>query len=361
MLSIANMPNQIDIGFIGETKFRKIEINMAKWLEEMPDGVPSIVHIRPGETAADAYIAATTFENGILTWTISAGDLGTVEGVGTAQIWLEEEENDSIVKRGKSILVATMIHGAINDASEVVPAAQEAWMEQMTALKTQTVKAAEVALHGPYVDEDTGNWMIWDEDDEEYIDTGIHAQGPIGVKSLAFTLDTVTNVSGSYEHATLNDAVTATMKPIVIEVSNPNIFLDFITVTCENGSITLSCPSVEGTSTVIVVVEEIAQSPYEPYVTSEEFAVLNGRIGLLANLVTENKSNIVSAINELAGRHQIPSGGSAGDLLCKSTNADYAVTWVTPATSAEADNTRPITAAAVYAEIGNVNSLLATI
>lgn len=57
----------------------------------------------------------------------------------------------------------------------------------------------------------------------------------------------------------------------------------------------------------------------------------------------------------------IPPGGSIGDLLIKSTNVDYAMEWVSPATSVEQDNTRPITAAAVYTEVGNINALLATI
>ena len=57
----------------------------------------------------------------------------------------------------------------------------------------------------------------------------------------------------------------------------------------------------------------------------------------------------------------IPAGGSVGDLLVKSTNADYTMQWVSPATSVEEDNTRPITAAAVYTEVGNINALLATI
>ena len=45
----------------------------------------------------------------------------------------------------------------------------------------------------------------------------------------------------------------------------------------------------------------------------------------------------------------------------KRSNGDYDAEWVTPATSAEQDNTRPITAGAVYTEIGNINALLATI
>lgn len=56
-----------------------------------------------------------------------------------------------------------------------------------------------------------------------------------------------------------------------------------------------------------------------------------------------------------------PEGGEVGDVLMKVTEADDGVGWVTPANNAEEDNTRPITAAAVYMEIGNINALLATI
>ena len=65
--------------------------------------------------------------------------------------------------------------------------------------------------------------------------------------------------------------------------------------------------------------------------------------------------------NQTVIEASFPPGGYAGDLLAKRTNADYEVEWITPATSAEQDNTRPITAAAVYTEIGNINALLATI
>lgn len=57
----------------------------------------------------------------------------------------------------------------------------------------------------------------------------------------------------------------------------------------------------------------------------------------------------------------LPRGGDTGDLLAKKSGVDYAVEWITPANAAEQDNTRPITAAAVYTEIGNINALLATI
>lgn len=57
----------------------------------------------------------------------------------------------------------------------------------------------------------------------------------------------------------------------------------------------------------------------------------------------------------------LPPGGLQGDLLAKRTSADFDAEWITPANSPEADNTKPITAAAVYREIGNINALLATI
>lgn len=191
--NIANMPSTIDIGFVGEKRFRKVEIDMSKWLEEMPDGVPSIVHIRPGETKADAYIAVTTLEDNILTWQIMDSDLGASEGTGMAQIWLEEEANSSIYKRGKSILVATQIHGSINEASSTVPSSQTAFLEQVTSLKTQAVNAktaaeaaqaaAETALtHAPYIDDTTHTWMVWDATTGAYVDTEVDAGGIKGDK-----------------------------------------------------------------------------------------------------------------------------------------------------------------------------------
>ena len=53
-----------------------------------------------------------------------------------------------------------------------------------------------------------------------------------------------------------------------------------------------------------------------------------------------------------------PSGGLLGDLLGMT---EEGVGWITPANAVEQDNTRPITAAAVYTEVGNIQALLAII
>ncbi len=78
--------------------------------------------------------------------------------------------------------------------------------------------------------------------------------------------------------------------------------------------------------------------------------------------VTQGTVNVMSeAQNVIIHTDGVPTGGNQGDLLAKRTNSDYDVEWITPANAAEQDNTRPITAAAVYTEIGNINALLATI
>jgi hypothetical protein len=141
MYEITNMPSSVEIGYTGEQSFRTIQIDLTKWMEIMPDGVPSIVHIRPGESNDDAYIAATTFEDNILTWTVQSSDLGNTEGVGSAQVWLEESENDTLNKRGMSVLFATLIRHSVASDDPTVPAAQVPWMQQMTLLKTETVAA----------------------------------------------------------------------------------------------------------------------------------------------------------------------------------------------------------------------------
>lgn len=59
---------------------------------------------------------------------------------------------------------------------------------------------------------------------------------------------------------------------------------------------------------------------------------------------------------------KVPSDGNRGDILTKKNDGGTPeLEWVTPADHPEADNTRPITAAAVYLEIGNINALLGTI
>lgn len=88
------------------------------------------------------------------------------------------------------------------------------------------------------------------------------------------------------------------------------------------------------------------------------FDRLRAEIGDLADLTTGAKTNLVAAINEAARtgggtKYQIGSGL----ILDAKTNT----LAVDTADAVERDNTKPITSAGVYLEIGNINALLATI
>lgn len=211
LYNITQLPKNLNIGYIGETQFRTFAFDLNPWLEIIPDGVGSIVHIRPGETKDDAYICATTWQDGILSWTVNAGDLGATEGYGLLQIWLVGSGPE---RRGKSAILQTIIQDSVNSASSDVPSAQQAWMEQMTSLKTETVTAAGTAsaaktdaetardaaqesateasgseasarssataaassaAHFPRIR--NGNWEVWDGATETWVDTGIAATG----------------------------------------------------------------------------------------------------------------------------------------------------------------------------------------
>ena len=190
MYDVMHMPGVIEIGYVGETNFRPIAFDLRPWLEDVPDGVGSLVHIRPGETAAEAYIAATTFNDGILVWVPTEADLGTVEGYGQLQVWLEETQSATVLKRGKSARVQTYVKESVNEASSDIPDPQVAWMEQMTSLRTQTVNAAAAAETAkeaaedaievwPRIDENN-HWIIWDPTVQDWYDTGVAAKGEKG-------------------------------------------------------------------------------------------------------------------------------------------------------------------------------------
>ena len=90
------------------------------------------------------------------------------------------------------------------------------------------------------------------------------------------------------------------------------------------------------------------------------WAQMQSQIGDLDELQTYNKGNLVDAINEARS-----SGGSGGGgyTIGDGLKLDAATNTLSVDTAAavEKDNTKPVTSAAVYTEVGNINALLATI
>ena len=90
------------------------------------------------------------------------------------------------------------------------------------------------------------------------------------------------------------------------------------------------------------------------------WAQLQNQIGDLEDLKTYNKGNLVDAINEARSAGGSGGGGyTIGDGL--KLDAATNTLSVDTAAAVEKDNTKPVTSAAVYTEVGNINALLATI
>lgn len=90
------------------------------------------------------------------------------------------------------------------------------------------------------------------------------------------------------------------------------------------------------------------------------WAQLQNQIGDLDELKTYNKGNLVDAINEARSSGGSGGGGyTIGDGL--KLDATTNTLSVDTAEAVEKDNTKPVTSAAVYTEVGNINALLATI
>lgn len=91
------------------------------------------------------------------------------------------------------------------------------------------------------------------------------------------------------------------------------------------------------------------------------WAQLQNQIGDLDDLQTYNKGNLVDAINE--ARNSGGGSGGGGYTIGDGLKLDAATNTlsVDTADAVEEDNTKPVTSAAVYTEVGNINALLATI
>ena len=89
------------------------------------------------------------------------------------------------------------------------------------------------------------------------------------------------------------------------------------------------------------------------------FDRLRSEIGNLDDLATEDKSTIVAAINEAARS----GGGGTKYQIGNGLKLDVKTNTlaVDTADAVERDNAKPITSAAVYAVVGNINALLATL
>lgn len=99
---------------------------------------------------------------------------------------------------------------------------------------------------------------------------------PTALGAKIITVETtVTNISGSYTTTVNDERITVAMKAINIEIEHPEVFNANISVTCNNGSVTITCANVSGESDITLSILKVADDPTA--VTSTEFDILDNR------------------------------------------------------------------------------------
>ena len=99
---------------------------------------------------------------------------------------------------------------------------------------------------------------------------------PTALGAKIITVETtVTNVSGAYTTTVNDERITVAMKAIDIEIEHPEVFNANISVTCNNGSVTITCADVSGESDITLSILKVADDPTA--VTSSEFDILDNK------------------------------------------------------------------------------------
>lgn len=137
MLFIDEM-SRIDLGITGEQN-NVIRIDVSDWLAKEPDGVFEIMAIRPGEE--QAYIAVTALVDGVLEWTVTAGDVGISGRYGKADIRMYAGGR---IK--KSRVMPTYVDATLpGTTQETPPEAMQGWADQVAGYKREAAASAAAA------------------------------------------------------------------------------------------------------------------------------------------------------------------------------------------------------------------------
>lgn len=165
--SISDMGYQkFVIGRVGETDYRSVSIDCSAWYKERPDADITFVCQR---SDGESYPIVTSRDGNVHTWIPSDTDT-QVPGLGLLQAYLTE--GDTI---GKSAIAQIFVADALSGHDPPIPVPD--WVIQVIETGEAVQEAVE---HYPYIDDDTGDWFVWDVQTEQFVDTGVHAQGPAG-------------------------------------------------------------------------------------------------------------------------------------------------------------------------------------
>ena len=120
---------------------------------------------------------------------------------------------------------------------------------------------------------------------------------PPGSKTTVKTYTSLTPTSNVLNFTQSDADIIGEMKAIKIEPSDPSVFLAPVVITCNEGSINITCSNMSGTCTSMKVT--LVMQAGTSSITSSEFDLLATRIGNLSDLDTDIKTSLVGAVNDV--------------------------------------------------------------
>ena len=204
----------IFVGVQGENMARQIKMDVSDWMEKYPNATIYIL-FKP-YNAQYATPVATTYEDGILTWTPSTADT-SVPGTGYAEVRLMYAQDDVVMK--SRVLPAIVENSASGLDGAEVPSPFEEWTNQILAAAEEITDNIDTA--------------------EEAAETAVAAAESItGNHDVPITVNfgTVTSLPVTMSVQGITDTMTVDSW----EISNPDAFVRGLTIECSSGSIKLS-------------------------------------------------------------------------------------------------------------------------
>ena len=175
IINICNPPlGYVEIGRVGENKYRELCIDVSAWLAELPGSTVSVVFRRPDGQVYPVILRST---DPITVWRPNSADLA-VPGTGMleARLYL-----DDVIRKSEIINTATC--KALGGPGAAPPAPAPDWVtisgENAKRAEEAADRAESAAVHQPMISA-AQTWLTWDPNKGLYIDTGVLAAGVPG-------------------------------------------------------------------------------------------------------------------------------------------------------------------------------------
>ena len=289
------------LGFQGEAERTQVVIDASAWIEEFGGG--GLLRVRHNPFYGDIYVpTGQAVNDGVLTWTISASDTVSA-GYGQGEVWYSVTDEDQVEHILASAVFTTRVIPSLATASSTIPSGIEDWL---TEAEEVLEELGDVATQ-----EELDTEVLRAKAAEAYLQAQIDAGGGGG--------GAVSSVNGK-------------TGAVVLDASDVGALPDDTAIPTKVSQLTNDSGyiSVETDPTVPAWAKESSKPSYTAAEVGAlpDDTVIPTKVSDLTNDAGYITSAPVSSVDGKTGAVTIlPSGGTSGQVLKKSSSADYAVEW----------------------------------